>query len=517
MSFAPPDVILFPQRAAAAGVASAETPPNPLPPGLLPPNILIVSCDPAEAQRLERDVHAAGQSCRVVASHEAAAHALTAHPGDACLIGALPPGETAGALAGLIQQKGLATQPLCVIGSPSGDGPQLFPATNGIDLLHQPYTPEYFALALSTAVQKSKLQGENRRLKRQLNNRNLREMVGHSSAMHTLRQQVQAAAERSDCALLHGEPGSGIDLVAQAIHDSSPRAHRPFVKLDCSVLSAETLELELFGESRAVPFGQPPRQPGRLELADGGTLLLEQVQFMALPVQKLLVALIRDQRFEHPQSGERVRFDVRFVLGTHTDLPALVAKGLFRRDLHEAIHSCTLELPTLRSRKDDIAPLTEHFLRRVSGREGKPPRSLTVEALHLLQKHDWPGNVRELENVVERACALDWGTKLNGPMIEAWLTPRDLTEEEADGLPGLTLAEMERKLIEATFNRFAGNREKTAKALQIGIRTLSGKLREYGYPPRGGPGSNLKGWTPTLFHPAADPETTQSEADQRAA
>ena len=509
MSFAQPNVIPFPQRAAAASAPTVETPPN----------ILIVSCDLDESQRLERDVIASGHTCRVVASHDAAAHALTAQASEACLIGALPVGETVGALAGLIQQKGLATQPLCLVGTPCGEGPRLFPAANGIDLLHQPYTPEYFGLAVTASVHKSRLQGENRRLKRQLNNRNLREMVGHSSAMHTLRQKVQAAGEQTESALLHGEPGSGIDLVAQAIHDSSPRAHRPFVKLDCSVLSAETLEQELFGESVAGQFGQQQRHAGRLELAEGGTLLLEQVQFMALPVQKLLIALIRDQRFEHPQSGERVRFDVRFVFGTHVDLAALVVKGLFRRDLHEAIAPCSIELPTLRSRKDDIAPLTEHFLRRVSGREGKPPRSLTVDALHLLQKHDWPGNVRELENVVERACALDWGTKLNCSMIEAWLTPRDITEEAADALPGLTLAEMERKLIEATFNRFAGNREKTAKALQIGIRTLSGKLREYGYPPRGGPGSNLKGWTPTIFTPAANPapETVQLESEQRAA
>jgi DNA-binding NtrC family response regulator len=501
MSFAHPDVIPFPQRAATPPAAES------------PPNILIVTCDPDEARRLEGDVRAAGHSCRAVPSHEAAAQALATHPSDVCLIGSLPPGETAGALAGLIQQKGLATQSICVIPSSSDDGPQLLPNANGIDILHHPYTPSYFALAISAAVQKSRLQGENRRLKRQLNNRNLREMVGHSSAMHALRQQVQVAAEQTGCVLLHGEPGTGIDLVAQAIHDSSQRAHRPFVKLDCSVLSAETLEQELFGETQPGQFGQPQRQPGRLELADGGTLLLEQVQFMALPVQKILVSLIRDQRFETSHGGERVRFDIRFACGTHVDLASLVEKGLFRRDLHELISQCCIELPTLRSRKDDIAPLTEHFLRRVSGREGKPPRSLTVDALHLLQKHDWPGNVRELENVVERACALDWGTKLNAAMIEAWLTPKELTEEEADALPGLTLAEMERKLIEATFNRFAGNREKTAKALQIGIRTLSGKLREYGYPPRGGPGSNLKGWTPTIFSPTAD----APEAEQRAA
>ncbi|MCX7394421.1 MAG: sigma-54 dependent transcriptional regulator [Planctomycetales bacterium] len=501
MTIAPLDVIPFPQR--AASISPVETPPS----------ILVVTCDPDEAGKLEADVLATGYTCRVVTHHEAAAQALSDHTCDACLIGSLPIGETAGALVGLIQQKGLGTQVICVIASASSGHPQLLPAANGIDLLHQPYTVEYFGLAITTAVQKSRLQSENRRLKRQLNNRNLREMVGHSTAMHVLRQQVQMAAEQQVSILLHGEPGSGIDLVAQAIHDSSSRAHRPFVKLDCSVLSAETLEQELFGEIQAGPFGQQQHQPGRLELADGGTLLLEQIQFMALPVQKVLVSLIRDQRFERVQAGERVRFDVRFSCGTHVDLVSLVEKGLFRRDLYEAISQCRLELPTLRSRKDDIAPLTESFLRRVSGREGKPPRSLTVDALHLLQKYDWPGNVRELENVIERACALDWGTKLTGSMIQAWLTPREITEEEAEGIPGLTLAEMERKLIETTFNRFAGNREKTARALQIGIRTLSGKLREYGYPPRGGPGSNLKAWTPTLFVPAV----MVAEAEQRAA
>lgn len=501
MSFAHPDVIPFPQRAATPPQAEAAS------------AVLIVTCDSDQARRLEQDVRAAGQTCRTVGSCDEAIQALGSQPCDACLIGSLAPGETAGALAAHVQQKGWATQLVCLIPAASDDAPQLLPAANGIDLLHEPYSPTFFNVTISSAIQRSRLNAENRRLKRQLSNRNLRDMVGHSPAMHTLRQQVQTEAEQNGCVLLHGEPGTGIDLTAQAIHDSSKRAHRPFVKLDCSVLSAETLELELFGTSEAGQFGQTIRQPGRLELADGGTLLLEQIQFMALPVQKTLVSLIRDQRFEIAKTGERVRFDVRFTFGTHVDLVSLVDKGLFRRDLYELICSSRIELPTLRSRKDDIAPLTEHFLRRVSGREGKPPRSLTVDALHLLQKHDWPGNVRELENVVERACALDWGTKLTASMIEAWLTPKELTEEEADALPGLTLAEMERKLIEATFNRFAGNREKTAKALQIGIRTLSGKLREYGYPPRGGPGSNLKGWTPAAV--AIAPETIESE--QRAA
>lgn len=490
-----PDVIPFPQRAAAPVSEAA-------------PNVLIVTCDPDVAWRLENDVRTAGLTTRTVTSYEAAAQALTLQSCEVCLVGPLAPGETAGSLAGLIQQKGWSTQLVCLVAAPSEDAPQILPAANGIELLTQPYSASTFALTLAAAVQRSRLMAENRRLRRQLSNRNLRDMVGHSPAMHTLRQQVQALAEQSSCVLIQGEPGSGTDLVAQAIHDSGRRAHRPFVKIDCSVLSAETLEQDLFGQCEPAPLGQTLRHPGRLELADGGTLLLEQVQFVALPVQKQLTALIRESCFLHPQSGERIRFDVRFVFGANTDLAPLVEKGLFRRDLYELICQARLELPTLRSRKDDIAPLTEHYLRRVASREGKPPRSLTLDALHLLQRHDWPGNVCELENVIERACALDWGSKLTASMIEPWLTPRDVSEEEADALPGLTLAEMERKLIEATFNRFAGNREKTAKALQIGIRTLSGKLREYGYPPRGGPGSNLKAWTPA---PATALEPMESE------
>ena len=203
------------------------------------------------------------------------------------------------------------------------------------------------------------------------------------------------------------------------------------------------------------------------------------------------------------------------MFGSHVDLESLVDRGLFRRDLHEEICHATIELPTLRSRKEDIGSLTEHFLRRVAGREGKPTRSIMIDALHVLQSYDWPGNVRELENMVERACALDWGSKLTAAMIEPWMS-KECSNEGPDSLPGMTLAEMERKLIEATFNRFAGNREKTAKVLQIGIRTLSGKLREYGYPPRGGPGSNIKAWSPTNEPSIHDPQTSD-QMDRRAA
>lgn len=487
MSFAHPDVIPFPQRAVAAIPTAPASEPA--------PSILVVSSDPDSARRLCESGQSLGMVCRTVSSVEAALQSLHTQSADICLVGELAAGETVAGLTSQIQQKSWSTQVICVVAEASDDSPQLFSSASGVEHLAEPFTATTFARVVTSASQRSRLHAENRRLKRQLSNRNLRDMVGHSPAMQSLRQQVQQVAEQAGCVLLKGEQGTGIDLVAQAIHDSSRRAHRPFVKVDCSVLSAETLEEELFGQMEHEQGGITRHKPGRLEQADGGTLLLDQVQYIALPVQKRLVNLLREQRFEHPETHERVRFDVRFVFGSHVDLTSLVDRGLFRRDLHEEICQVTIDLPTLRSRKDDIGSLTEHFLRRVAGREGKPPRSIMIDALHVLQNYEWPGNVRELENMIERACALDWGMKLTGAMIEPWMS-KESTSEEADALPGMTLAEMERKLIEATFNRFAGNREKTAKALQIGIRTLSGKLREYGYPPRGGPGSNIKAWSP---------------------
>lgn len=481
MTFTHPHVIPFPGRASA--------------PTESPVSVMVLAVDPHQAQQLAFDVQATGAPCRIVHTIDTALQALAQQSSDVCLVGQLASGESAAGLASQISQRGWSTQLVCLLPAPASDLPTYLPATAGVELLASPYTPLMLTHAISAAMQRSKLHGENRRLKRQLINRNLRDMVGHSPAMQVLRQQVQQAAEAAGGVLLLGEAGTGVDVVAQAIHDSSRRAHRPFIKIDCSVLSAEVLEEELCGLIEQTPHGAPLRQPGRLELADGGTLLLDHANCIALPLQRRLTQMIHEGRFDHPQNNERVRFDVRIVLSAHVDLDDLMERGLFRRELYAEVGAGRIELPTLRSRKEDIGLLTEHFLRRVAAREGRPPRSITLEALRLLQDYSWSGNVRELENLIERTCALDWGTKLTASMIEPWLA-RPTDEDDSEGVAGLTLAEMERKLIEATFVRFAGNREKTAKALQIGIRTLSGKLREYGYPPRGGPGSNLKPWRP---------------------
>ena len=470
-----PDIIPFPGRPSPAAASTS-------------PQVLIVSANLALSQQWADELQPFGFTTRSAASVESALQWLQSTPAEVCLVGPLGPEDHVDSLSSAISRHGWPTQLIWVPEEQTAAADEL-----NCDWFPRPVAVTQIAWLVAAASQKAKLTGEVRKLRRQLSNRNMRDMVGHSPAMQQLREQVQQTADRHEGCLIVGERGAGIDLTALGIHEASKRAHRPFVSIDCSVHSAETLEQELFGLAENTVGVGVTRQPGRLEQADGGTLLLDNVDCIALPLQRRLATILTDQRFEHETTGERIRFDVRVICGTHADLDDLERRGLFRSELLSHVRTQRLCIPALRTRSDDVAPLAEACLRKLAAREGLPPRSLTLDALHRLQSYNWPGNQAQLEHVIERACGVNAGRKLTATMLDPWLA--DTAEEETT--QGLTLAQMERQLIESTFSRFAGNREKTAKALQIGIRTLSGKLRDYGYPPRGGPGSNLKAWTPS--------------------
>lgn len=493
-----PDIIPFPGRTPAAGSDTARTVTSPD----ASPLVLIVSADLSLTQSWAEELQACGFATRNAASVESALQWLQSTPADVCLVGPLAGDDSVSAIDAALKKLSGSTQ---LVWQPQDD------ATAGLSLTcdwcPRPISATQVSWLVAAACQKSRLTGEVRKLRRQLSNRNMRDMVGHSPAMQQLRERVQQCGDLNDGCLIEGERGCGADQVALGIHEASKRAHRPFVSIDCGVHSAETLEQELFGLAETTVGVGITRQPGRLEQADGGTLLLANVDSIALPLQRRLAAILADQRFEHEVTGERVRFDVRVVFATYADIEDLERRGLFRSELLAHVCRQRISVPNLRSRPEDIAPLAEACLRKLAAREGLPSRSLTLDALHLLQAHQWPGNVNELEHAIERACGVAAGRKLTATMLEPWLG--DASEDETT--TGLTLAQMERQLIESTFTRFAGNREKTAKALQIGIRTLSGKLREYGYPPRGGPGSNLKAWTPSSV------DYTSDVGEQRAA
>jgi DNA-binding NtrC family response regulator len=311
-------------------------------------------------------------------------------------------------------------------------------------------------------------------------------MIGCSAAMESLRAKILQVAPTPETILITGESGTGKELVARAVHAASDRHQGPLISLNCPVLSAHLMESELFGHERGAFTGADAPRAGRFELADNGSILLDEVTEIDLALQAKLLRVLQEKTFERVGSSQTVKVNVRVLATTNRDLQAEVARGRFRPDLYYRLAVVPLGVPPLRERREDIAELVEYFLRRCAQRLQRDPCTLAPNAQNLLVAYDWPGNVRELENIVTRASVLYKGTPVTADEISHWLIGGSTASApaEEDIAVGISLESMERKLIEATLEHFGGHRAKTAEALGIGLRTLSGKLRQYGYAPR---------------------------------
>jgi len=310
-------------------------------------------------------------------------------------------------------------------------------------------------------------------------------MIGSGAAMLALRQRIAQVGPTSETVLITGESGTGKELVARAVHASSLRAGSALVSLNCPVLSAHLMESELFGHERGAFTGADAPRTGRFELADGGTILLDEVTEIDLALQAKLLRVLQERAFEHVGSSTTVHVDVRVLATSNRDLLDEVAAGRFREDLYYRLAVVPMQVPPLRSRREDVPELVAHFLAAAAMRLGREPCTLELAAAELLMEYHWPGNVRELENIITRASVLNGGSPILADELRPWLISPGADAHTQDPLPvGLSLHEMERKLIESTLERFGGHRARTAQALGIGIRTLSGKLRDFGYAPR---------------------------------
>jgi DNA-binding NtrC family response regulator len=412
---------------------------------------------------------------------------LGSRPFDVCLVDTTWDAPTVAELVNRIQAAHRSTQVVRLSDAADAIGERGPDPVEVVPLLSPPAVVRRL---LRSALQKAKLQSENRSLKRQLQSRVLNEIVGQTEAANRLRESIRAAADEDGCVLIHGEPGAGNQHAARVVHLASRRATRPFLVVDCRVHSTESLERELLGEPSASSQPDGAEEAGRLSTAAGGTLFLKNVETLPLAAQKKLAGILARKSFSCPVTGTTRPLDVRVMASTHVDLAVETQQGRFPIGLYDCLTACAVHVPPLCERLQDIGLLTERVLDRLAVVEGKPVKRLSVEALKTLRSHNWPGNLRELENVVERACSLDESLLLTAEAIAPWIARTGSSEPEEPS--SLSLREMERKLIETTFARCQGNREQTARLLKIGIRTLSGKLREYGYPPRGGPGSNRR-------------------------
>jgi DNA-binding NtrC family response regulator len=310
-------------------------------------------------------------------------------------------------------------------------------------------------------------------------------MIGSSIEMQQLRQKIAQVAATPETVLISGESGTGKELVARSVHAASSRSDRPMVSLNCPALSAHLMESELFGHERGAFTGADAARTGRFELANQGTIFLDEITEIDLALQGKLLRVLQEKSFERVGSSVTQSVDVRVLASTNRDLQQAVAEHEFRQDLYYRLAVVPIVVPPLRTRRSDISELVDHFLTISAARLDRPICQLDQGAQELLSEYHWPGNVRELQNIVTRASVLSQDTAVKADDLRPWLLASSSADSsEADVPVGLSLQEMERKLIEATLDQFDGHRANTAQALGIGLRTLSGKLKSYGYAPR---------------------------------
>jgi DNA-binding NtrC family response regulator len=307
-------------------------------------------------------------------------------------------------------------------------------------------------------------------------------MVGSSPVMQRVFEIVDQVAPSRATVLITGESGTGKELVANAIHQRSPRANGPFIKLHCAALAESLLESELFGHEKGSFTGAMTRRDGRFSLADGGTLFLDEIGEISPSLQVKLLRFLQEHEFERVGGTQTIHVDVRVIAATNRDLKEEVARGRFREDLFYRLNVVNIETPPLRERKSDIPAIARFFLERYARDNTKPVESFAPHALELLVAYDWPGNVRELENAIERAVVLASGTELDARHLPANVRP--VVATGVPPIPGSTLAALERYAILETLKAAGGSTSKAAEMLGISTRTIQYRLHEYHAAPR---------------------------------
>jgi two-component system NtrC family response regulator/two-component system response regulator HydG len=305
-------------------------------------------------------------------------------------------------------------------------------------------------------------------------------IIGRSPEMLEVFRLVEQVAPSQASCLVTGESGTGKELIAQALHQRSPRRDAPFVKVSCAALPETLLESELFGHERGSFTGAISRRSGRFEVAAGGTVFLDEIGDVPLGMQVKLLRFLQERQFERIGGNVTLTVDVRVIAATHRDLPVLVREGKFREDFYYRLNVIEIPLPPLRSRSQDIPLLVDFFVRRFADANAKEVDSVTDETLAALTGYAWPGNVRELEHAIERAVVLSRGNQLDLSLFP--ILPAPAIEAEHPGgplVPGATLEEIEREAIMRTLESVGGSTSRAAAILKISPRTIQYKIKQY--------------------------------------
>lgn len=352
------------------------------------------------------------------------------------------------------------------------------------DYLLKPIQKGALEKSLNHAFRMARLTQEKRFLQQELRAEyNFGNIIGDSSKMQAVYQMVKRVAPSKATILIYGETGTGKELLAHAIHLNSPRKDNPFIAIDCSALPDTLLESELFGHERGAFTGAYTARVGRFELADGGSIFLDEIGNMSPALQVKMLRVIQERAFERVGGTKTTRVDVRIIAATNQDLEEAVKKGNFRQELYYRLSVVPIHLPPLRERKEDLPLLTEHFLQKYGQEAVKRVEKISPEAMELLNQYDWPGNVRELENIIERAVILAKTDTIRSgdlPLTSTRVVSIEERVKELLSSGGLSLGELEKQIIIEALRSTNHNQSRAAKLIGISRSTLCYRMRKFG-------------------------------------
>jgi two-component system response regulator HydG len=367
------------------------------------------------------------------------------------------------------------------------------------DFITKPFSPDVLRAKVDQALEVAKIRKEKVRLEEENlilraethGENNFSNIVGSSGSMEKVFDVIRKVAQSDSSVLISGESGTGKELVAKALHDQSRRKDKAFIKVNCGALAETLLESEMFGHEKGSFTGAVKRKLGRFELADGGSIFLDEIGEIGSALQLKLLRVLQEREFERVGGEETIPVDVRVIAATNKDLEEMVEKGSFREDLYYRLHIVPLMIPPLRERLSDIDDLVPHFLSKLAKRTGKQISTISNSAMQLLKQYDWPGNVRELENIIEQAMVFAEGQELNVDDLPSNLCKKTvctdssgLSEQLEVSLQDKTLPEvlddLERRLILEAFEKSGRIKTETARNLGIKTSALYYKLEKYG-------------------------------------
>jgi two-component system response regulator AtoC len=352
------------------------------------------------------------------------------------------------------------------------------------DYLAKPFDPDHLNFLIKRALENRRLLAENVLLREELAlNLGYSEIIGKSQSMREVSRLVKKVAPSDSTVLLLGESGTGKELFAHAIHSLSKRKNGPYVAINCAAIPRELLENELFGSEKGAYTGSVTRKMGKFEIAEGGTIFLDEVGDLDIALQAKLLRVLQEKKFERLGGTKTLTVNVRMIAASNFDLKKAIEKKTFREDLYYRLSVFPINIPPLKQRREDIPELATHFIKKYCFEMKKTPKTISRDAMRLLEKYHWPGNVRELENTIERAIILCEGKRILPDHLAIRIqTNNEIRLREGAGLKEVSQhaqAEAEKALITRVLNETRGNKRRTAEILKIDYTTLFDKLKKY--------------------------------------